>query len=43
VSRSRVLRERGADGAVRVTNMELFFDLVYVFVITQLSDYLFES
>ncbi len=38
----RVLRERGADAAVRVTNMELFFDLVYVFAITQLSDYLFE-
>jgi low temperature requirement protein LtrA len=27
---------------VRVTNVELFFDLVYVFAITQLSDYLFE-
>ncbi len=42
MSGSRVLRERGADAAVRVTNMELFFDLVYVFAITQLSDYLFE-
>jgi low temperature requirement protein LtrA len=42
VSGSRVLRERGAGAAVRVTNMELFFDLVYVFAITQLSDYLFE-
>ncbi len=28
--------------SVRVTNMELFFDLVYVFAITQLSDFLFD-
>lgn len=37
----RVLRERDGDASVRVTNMELFFDLVYVFAITQLSDFLF--
>ena len=29
-------RERGA----RVTNVELFFDLVYVFAVTQISHYL---
>src|SRR5207248_10667426 len=27
-------------GAQRVTNVELFFDLVYVFAVTQLSHYL---
>jgi low temperature requirement protein LtrA len=40
---SRVLRDRSADEAVRVTNVELFFDLVYVFAITQLSERLFEN
>ena len=35
------LRARANDAAPRVTNMELFFDLVYVFAITQLSDFLF--
>jgi low temperature requirement protein LtrA len=42
---SDVLRapdEGDPDGGVRVTNMELFFDLVYVFAITQLSDFLFD-
>jgi low temperature requirement protein LtrA len=34
-----LMRER-AEGRQRVTNMELFFDLVYVFAITQLSDFL---
>ena len=34
-----LMRERGADGS-RVTNIELFFDLVYVFAVTQLSHYL---
>jgi low temperature requirement protein LtrA len=34
----RLLRERS--GSYRVTNIELFFDLVYVFAITQLSHYL---
>jgi low temperature requirement protein LtrA len=33
-----VLRDRAPDEGVAVTNMELFFDLVYVFAITQLSD-----
>ena len=37
-----VLREREDDLAPHVTNMELFFDLVYVFAITQLSEYLGE-
>jgi low temperature requirement protein LtrA len=35
-----VLRERTDGTAPQVTNMELFFDLVYVFAITQLSDFL---
>jgi low temperature requirement protein LtrA len=35
------LRARSDGTAPRVTNMELFFDLVYVFAITQLSDFLF--
>ena len=42
---SEVLRatdEEDPQGGVRVTNMELFFDLVYVFAITQLSDFLFD-
>jgi low temperature requirement protein LtrA len=34
-----LVRER-ATGRRRVTNIELFFDLVYVFAITQLSDFL---
>ena len=34
----RLLRDR--TGVQRVTNIELFFDLVYVFAITQLSHYL---
>ena len=38
---SQVLRARGGEESPRVTNMELFFDLVYVFAITQLSDFLF--
>ncbi len=33
-----LLRQRG--GPQRVTNIELFFDLVFVFAITQLSEYL---
>ena len=33
-----LLRDRS--GVQRVTNIELFFDLVYVFAITQLSHYL---
>jgi low temperature requirement protein LtrA len=34
----RLLRDRS--GTQRVTNIELFFDLVYVFAVTQLSHYL---
>ena len=37
-----VLRNDGPAGKTRVTNMELFFDLVYVFTIVQLSHYLIE-
>ena len=37
---SGVLRDR--DGDLRVTSMELFFDLVYVFAVTQLSHNLVE-
>jgi low temperature requirement protein LtrA len=33
-----LLRDRSGDQ--RVTNIELFFDLVYVFAVTQLSHYL---
>jgi low temperature requirement protein LtrA len=39
--RWEALRARSDGTAPRVTNMELFFDLVYVFAITQLSDFLF--
>ncbi len=35
---ARLLRDRS--GVQRVTNIELFFDLVYVFAVTQLSHYL---
>jgi low temperature requirement protein LtrA len=35
-----LLRERGADQRQRVTTTELFFDLVFVFAVTQLSDFL---
>jgi low temperature requirement protein LtrA len=35
---ARLLRDRGGDQ--RVTNIELFFDLVYVFAVTQLSHHL---
>ena len=36
-----LLRVRG-EGTARVTNVELFFDLVYVFAVTQLSHYLLD-
>jgi low temperature requirement protein LtrA len=39
---AKVLRERGAERAAHVTNMELFFDLVFVFAITQLSTQLYD-
>ena len=35
-----VLRDRSGGEAPAVTNMELFFDLVYVFAVTQLSHHL---
>jgi low temperature requirement protein LtrA len=38
-ARHDLMRERD-EGRQRVTNMELFFDLVYVFAVTQLSQYL---
>jgi low temperature requirement protein LtrA len=37
---SPVLRDRSAQEWPRVTNMELFFDLVYGFAVTQLSHHL---
>jgi low temperature requirement protein LtrA len=37
-SSPRLMRDRS--GSQRVTNIELFFDLVYVFAVTQLSHYL---
>jgi low temperature requirement protein LtrA len=36
----RTLMRDRAEGEQRVTNVELFFDLVYVFAVTQLSHYL---
>jgi low temperature requirement protein LtrA len=36
-----LMRDR-SDGHQRVTNVELFFDLVYVFAVTQLSHYLLD-
>jgi low temperature requirement protein LtrA len=38
-SRASLRRDRG-EGSSRVTNIELFFDLVYVFAVTQLSHFL---
>ncbi len=38
-----VLRERGEARTAHVTNMELFFDLVFVFAITQLSSHLYDD
>ncbi|HEX3588724.1 MAG TPA: low temperature requirement protein A [Pseudonocardiaceae bacterium] len=40
--RSRLLRLR-VDGQQRVTNVELFFDLVYVFAVTQITRFLGED
>jgi low temperature requirement protein LtrA len=40
--RGRLLRAR-VDGQQRVTNVELFFDLVYVFAVTQLTRFLVEN
>jgi low temperature requirement protein LtrA len=36
-SRARLLRARDVEGASKVTNIELFFDLVFVYAVTQLS------
>ena len=35
--RRHLLRSRGDDGYGKVTNIELFFDLVFVYAVTQLS------
>jgi low temperature requirement protein LtrA len=35
--RASLLRARGAGGTSKVTNIELFFDLVFVYAVTQLS------
>jgi low temperature requirement protein LtrA len=40
VDRRKVLRERSGNATARITSTELFFDLVYVFAITQLSEFL---
>jgi low temperature requirement protein LtrA len=40
---SHLLRQRSGDGHARVTFIELFFDLVFVFAITQLSHLLLHS
>jgi low temperature requirement protein LtrA len=40
--RSRLLRDRQDGRAVAVTHVELFFDLVYVFAFTQLSELLYD-
>jgi low temperature requirement protein LtrA len=41
-ARTDLLRPRGVAGRVPVTNIELFFDLVFAFAITQLSHFLFQ-
>jgi len=41
--RTRLLRDRGEERAAHVTDMELFFDLVYVFAFTQLSTHLYDD
>jgi low temperature requirement protein LtrA len=41
-ARRELLRERSDDGHTRVTFVELFFDLVFVFAVTQLSHLLIE-
>jgi low temperature requirement protein LtrA len=42
VPRSSLMRDRGEQADHRVGPMELFFDLVFVFAVTQLSHYLLE-
>lgn len=41
--RRGLMRDRGEVRRQRVTNVELFFDLVYVFAVTQLSHYLLHN
>lgn len=41
-ARSNLLRSRGSHEHAKVTFVELFFDLVFVFAVTQLSHYLLE-
>ena len=41
--RTTLLRDRGRERAAPVTNVELFFDLVYVFAFTQLSELLYQQ
>jgi low temperature requirement protein LtrA len=43
VPKIQVLRDRGANRSAHVTNMELFFDLVYVFAFTQISEHLYAA
>ena len=40
---ANLLRLRGENSHARVTNIELFFDLVFVFAVTQLSHRLLEN
>ena len=42
-SRSRLFRQRDLEGSDAVTNIELFFDLIFVFAITQLSHRLLDQ
>src|SRR5262245_17286056 len=42
-NKSSLLRDRAADGHTRVTFVELFFDLVFVFAVTQLSHLLLQA
>ena len=41
--RANLFRIRDAHGHAPVTNIELFFDLVFVFAITQVSHFLLEN
>lgn len=40
---TEVLRNRGDERQAHVTNMELFFDLVFVYAFTQVSEHLYEQ
>ena len=41
--RRNLLRPDDSEAADRVTYVELFFDLIFVFALTQLSRYLYEN